>query len=242
MAKQTIFGRISALVRANVNQLIDNAEDPQLMLDQLVRDYTNNIADAKTAIAQTIGNLRLLEQDHAEDIAAAADWGQKAASASTAADKYRAEGKTAEADKFDNLAKIALGKQIAAEQEAKDAEPNLATQNESVEKLKTGLQQMEQKLQDLKAKRDQLVARAKTAEAQSRVNEAVGNIDVMDPTSDLGRFEEKVRREEAKVLGQQELQASSLDAQFESLEDVGRDAEVEARLAALKSGTPTAGA
>jgi phage shock protein A len=237
MAKQSIFGRISTLVRANVNQLIDNAEDPQLMLDQLVRDYTNNIADAKTAIAQTIGNLRMLEQDHAEDIAAAADWGQKAAGASSAADRYRAEGKTEEADKFDNLAKIALGKQIASEQEAKDAEPSLATQNESVEKLKSGLAAMEQKLLDLRAKRDQLVARAKTAEAQSRVNDAVGNIDIMDPTSDLGRFEEKVRREEAKVIGQQELQASSLDSQFESLADVGRDAEVEARLAALKSGS-----
>jgi phage shock protein A len=236
MAKQTIFGRISALVRANVNQLIDNAEDPQLMLDQLVRDYTNNIADAKSAIAQTIGNLRLLEQDHAEDVAAAADWGQKAASASTAADRYRAEGKTEEADKFDNLAKVAIGKQISSEQEAKDAEPNLAAQNEAVDKLKSGLTAMEQKLSDLKAKRDQLVARSKTAEAQSKVNDAVGNIDVMDPTSDLSRFEEKVRREEAKVLGQQELQSSSLDAQFESLADVGKDTEVEARLAALKAG------
>jgi phage shock protein A len=235
MAKQSIFGRISTLVRANINQLIDNAEDPQLMLDQLVRDYTNNIADAKTAIAQTIGNLRMLEQDHAEDVAAAADWGQKAASASTAADRYRSEGKTDEADKFDNLAKVALGKQIASEQEAKDAEPNLKAQNEAVDKLKSGLTAMEQKLVDLKSKRDSLVARAKTAEAQSKVNDAVGNIDIMDPTSDLGRFEEKVRREEAKVMGQQELQSSSLDAQFESLQDVGRDAEVEARLAALKA-------
>ena len=71
---------------------------------------------------------------------------------------------------------------------------------------------------------------------RSKVNDAIGNIDITDPTSDLNRFEEKVRREEAKVLGQQELQSSSLDAQFESLEDVGRDAEVEARLAALKNG------
>ncbi|QQD75007.1 PspA/IM30 family protein [Curtobacterium sp. YC1] len=237
MAKQTIFGRISTLVRANINQIIDDAEDPQKMLDQLVRDYTNNIADAKTAIAQTIGNVRLLEQDHEEDKKAAVEWGQKAANASAAAaDKYRAEGKASEADKFDNLAKIAIGKQIAAEQEVKDAEPNLASQNEAVEKLKTGLAGMEQKLEQLRAKRDNLVARSKTAEAQSRVNDALGNIDVLDPTSDLGRFEEKVRREEAKVLGQQELQSSSLDAQFESLEDVGKDAEVEARLAALKSG------
>ena len=239
MAKQSIFGRISTLVRANINQLIDNAEDPQLMLDQLVRDYSNNIADAKSAIAQTIGNLRLLEQDNDEDVRAAQEWGQKAANASTAADRYRAEGKAADADKFDNLAKIAIGKQIAAEQEVKDNAAPLATQNEQVEKLKQGLAGMEQKLEELRSKRNTLVARAKTAEAQSKVNDALGNIDITDPTSDLARFEEKVRREEAKVIGQQELQASSLDAQFESLEDVGREAEVEARLAALKSGGPT---
>ena len=239
MAKQTIFGRISTLVRANINQIIDDAEDPQKMLDQLVRDYSNNIADAKSAIAQTIGNLRLLEQDNDEDVRAAQEWGQKAANASTAADRYRAEGKAADADKFDNLAKIAIGKQIAAEQEVKDNAAPLATQNEQVEKLKQGLAGMEQKLEELRSKRNTLVARAKTAEAQSKVNDALGNIDITDPTSDLARFEEKVRREEAKVIGQQELQASSLDAQFESLEDVGRDAEVEARLAALKSGGPT---
>ncbi|MCE3294020.1 MAG: phage shock protein PspA, partial [Arthrobacter sp.] len=61
-------------------------------------------------------------------------------------------------------------------------------------------------------------------------------IDIMDPTSEVGRFEEKIRREEAKVLGQQELAASSLDAQFNQLEDLGEQTEIEARLAALKSG------
>jgi phage shock protein A len=59
---------------------------------------------------------------------------------------------------------------------------------------------------------------------------------VLDPTSDLGRFEDKVRREEAKVRGQEELTASSLDSQFESLDDLGELTEVEARLAALKAG------
>jgi phage shock protein A len=57
----------------------------------------------------------------------------------------------------------------------------------------------------------------------------------MDPTSEVGRFEEKIRREEAKVRGQQELAASSLDAQFNQLEDLGEQTEIEARLAALKS-------
>ena len=89
MAKQSIFGRISTLVKANVNAMLDSAEDPQKMLDQLVRDYTNNIADAESAIAETIGNLRLLERDHEEDVKAAAEWGNKALAASRKADELR---------------------------------------------------------------------------------------------------------------------------------------------------------
>lgn len=236
MAKQSILGRISQLVRANINALIDQAEDPQLMLDQLVRDYTNSIAEAESAVAQTIGNLRLMEQDHAEDLESAADWGRKALAASAKGSELRTGGNTDDADKFDKLAKIAIGKQISAENEAKTAEPTIASQNQVVDQLKDGLDKMREKLAELTSKRDELVARAKTAEAQSQVHDAIQSIDVLDPTSELGRFEEKVRREEAKVLGQQELQASSLDEQFESLEDLDKEAEVDARLAELKAG------
>ena len=113
MAKESIFGRISTLVRANINSLLDQAEDPQKMIDQLVRDYTNNIADAESAIAETIGNLRLLERDHEEDVRAAREWGNKALAASRKADELRSAGNTTDADKFDSLAKIALQRQIA---------------------------------------------------------------------------------------------------------------------------------
>ena len=65
------------------------------------------------------------------------------------------------------------------------------------------------------------MARAKTAQAQNQMMDAARNIDVLDPTSELSRFEEKVRREEAKALGKQELADSSLDAQFEQLEGLG---------------------
>lgn len=241
MAKQSIFGRIGQLLKANINALIDSAEDPQVMLDQLVRDYDNNIAEAESAVATTIGNLRLLEQDYAEDVEAATDWGRKALAASSKADELRAAGDSAGADKFDNLAKIALGKQINAENEAKTAKPTIDQQNEIVERLKTGLNGLKAKREELVAKRNELVARQKVAQAQSQVIDAIKSVDVMDPTSDLGRFEEKIRREEARVLGQQELAASTLDAQFEALEDVGETLEVEARLQALKAATAPKG-
>ncbi|KQM25383.1 MULTISPECIES: PspA/IM30 family protein [Frigoribacterium] len=236
MAKQSIFGRIAQLTRANINSLLDQAEDPSKMLDQMVRDYTNSIAEAEEAVATTIGNLRLLEQDHAEDVAAAADWERKALAASNKADELRSSGNTVDADKFDALARVALGKQLQSEKEAKTAEPQIASQTDVVDKLKTGLGGMRSKLDQLAAKRDELNARSKTVEAQTKVADAVQSIDILDPTSEISRFEDKVRREEAKMLGRQELAASSLDAQFEGLDDLGEQTEVDARLAALKLG------
>ncbi|MCL2551748.1 MAG: PspA/IM30 family protein [Actinomycetia bacterium] len=235
MTKQTILGRVAQLARANVNALLDQAEDPQKMIDQLIRDYTGNIGEAETAVADTIGNLRLQEQDHAEDVAAAAEWGGKAAAASRKADELRGAGDAAEGDRFDNLAKIALGRQLQSEKEARTAEPIIASQNEMVDKLKTGLDQMKAKLAQLQAKRDELVARSRSAHARNTMLDAVKNIDVLDPTSELGRFEDKVRREEARATGKQELAASSLDAQFESLDSLTDAAEIDARLAQLKS-------
>lgn len=236
MSKQSIFGRISTLIRANVNSLIDQAEDPEKMLDQLVRDFTNNIADAEAAIAETIGQLRLLERDTEEDRKAATEWGNKALAASRKGDELRTAGDTAGADKFDNLAKVALQRQVQTENEIRAVEPQIQQQQVVVDKLKDGLNGMKQKLEQLKGKRNELVSRAKVADAQNKVHDAVKSVDVMDPTSELGRFEEKVRRQESLAAGKAELSASSLDAQFESLEDVGELTEVEARLAALKSG------
>ena len=212
MAKQTIFGRIAQLAKANINALIDAAEDPEKMLDQMVRDYTNNIREAEAAVAQTIGNLRLLEKDHAEDVKTAQEWGTKALAASNKADEFR-----------------------AAEKAAQAVEPQLASQTQVVNQLKDGLEKMRSKLEEVKYKRDELTARQKTAAAQTQVNDALKAFDVLDPTSEMSRFEEKVRREEARVIGQQELAASSLDAQFNTLDQMERDTELDARLAALKA-------
>jgi phage shock protein A len=97
---------------------------------------------------------------------------------------------------------------------------------------------MRTKLSQLSSKRDELIARSKTADAQLQVQDAVRSIDLTDPTSEISRFEDKIRRQEATVLGQQELAASSLDAQFEQLDASDDAVELDARLAALKSGGP----
>ena len=233
--KQTVLGRITQLARANIHAMLDQAEDPEKMLDQMIRDYRDSIVEAEEAIAQTIGGLRLAEQDRDEDVRVAREWEGKAVAASRKADELRAAGQASEAERFDSLARIAIERQLSAESEVRAAEPVIASQTEVVDKLKTGLQQMKLKLDELQRTRDQLVARQKSAAAQRQVQDAVRSIDLLDPTSEVSRFEDKIRREEAYVAGRAELASSSLDAQFESLKDHSRDAEVEARLAELKA-------
>ena len=232
MAQQSILGRITQMARANINALLDGVEDPEKMLDQMIRDYINNIAEAQEAVAQNIGNLRMMEEDSKEAASTAASWGTKAAAAAAKSKELRATNPM-EADRFENLARVALKRQIVFEQQVKEMAPTIEQQTEMVDKLKAGLASMNEKLEELKRKRDEIVGRAKMVEAQQKVYDAVKSINITDPTSDLNRFEEKIRREEAKMAGRAELAASSLDAQFESLDDASDDLEVEARLAEL---------
>jgi phage shock protein A len=233
MAQQSILGRIAQLARANINVIIDAAEDPEKMLDQMIRDYINNISEAEEAVAQTIGNLRLMEEDQREAGKAAGDWGAKAAAAAARATALRA-GSPADADRFDNLARVALKRQITFEDQASDLATPITQQTEVVAKLKNGLNMMHVKLEELRTKRDELVGRAKVAEAQAKVQDALKSINITDPTSELSRFEDRIRREEARATGMAEVAASSLDAQFDSLDDLAADTEVEKRLAELK--------
>lgn len=239
--KQTILGRIGQLARANINALLDRAEDPEKMLNQLIRDYTNNIVEAENAIAQTIGNVRLAQADLESDRAAVQEWGAKAAAAAATAQRKAADGDATEAARFENLAKVALGKQLQYEREVASAEPLVASQADTAEKLKAGLAGMKDKLSQLQSKRDELVARAKAAQAQRQVQESIGSINVLDPTSEISRWEDSVRREEAHAAGQAELAASSFESQFEALEAEGDKTEIELRLEALKSGNPAGG-
>jgi phage shock protein A len=236
MAQSSILGRVGQLIRANVNAILDSAEDPERMLDQLVRDFTDNIAEAEDAVAQTIGNLRLIEDDAKEARSASAEWLDKAKAASRRADELRGAGNAAEADRFDDLAKIAIRRQVAYESQTRTLETQVAAQTELADKLKDGLNKLRVKREELVQKRDELVARAKMAQAQSQVQETLQSVSVMDPTSELSRFEERVRRQEAQVRGREEVAASSIEEQFESLESAEEEQEVEARLAELKSG------
>ena len=231
------------LLRANINALLDSAEDPQKMLDQLVRDFTNSIADAE------VGDRR---DDRQPAPARGRPPRRRRGRARMGRQGPRGEPQGRRAAHRGRRRRTPTSSTTSRRSPSAARSPRrtrrrrpsrqIAAQTEVVDKLKAGLNGMKEKLVQLQNKRSELVARAKTAEAQNQVHDAVKSIDVLDPTSEIGRFEDKIRREEAVVRGQAELAASSLDAQFNELDDLGELTEVDARLAALKAGGTSQGA
>jgi phage shock protein A len=238
MSKHGIIGRVTQLARANVDAIITSAQDPQRMLDQLIGAYTTNVAEAEQAIVQLTDNLRLAADDQQEDAWAVAAWGRKAEVASQGADELRAAGEADDADRFDHLARAALGRQMIAENDVEVVEHIITAQHESIDTLSHGVSQMKSKLTGLKRRQDALApGSASTASATTGVplQGAITMIEIMDPSSEVTLFEEEVRQAEARSRDAAEWPASPQDAQFPALDDIDK-AAIEERLKAVKAG------
>lgn len=221
-----VIDRMSRLVRANVNDLLDQAEDPEKMIDQIIRDMESNVVDARKQVAAMIAQEKELEHDRDETQKLADAWGEKAKRA-------------VEASK-DDLAREALRRQKDYADNADLYDQQLATQKETVGKLKSQLSQLDAKLDQTRSHRDTLIARQKRARAQAQVAGSLNPADFssLDPSADLDRMERKIRSNEAQTAAMLEMQSDSLESQFAELD---YDSDIEDRLAALKASTKPAG-
>jgi phage shock protein A len=222
-----IMDRLSRLIRANVNDLIDNAEDPEKMIDQILRDMQESTSMARAQVAAMIAQEKELELDAAETKNLAEEWGRKAERAVTASK--------------DDLAREALRRKRDNEENSAIYTEQLAVQRQAVAKLKDQLRQLEAKYQATLGARDTLIARQRRARAQRQVAEAIVVFTPLDPSSELDRMERKIRSEEAHAMAALEVGEDSFDAQFQALEG---ESDVEDELNALKKslgagGTPS---
>ncbi len=221
-----ILDRMSRLIRANVNDMIDRAEDPEKMIDQILRDMESNIRTARSQVAAMIAQEKELEADLNETKQLSAEWGAKAKRAVDA-------GK-------DELAREALRRKRDNEENARVYQEQHQVQLHTVDKLKGQLQQLESKYQTTMSQRDSLIARQRRAEATKEVAgfQSV-SLSPLDAGSELDRMERKIRSTEAEALAMGEMQDTSFDAQFKELD---YDVEIEKELEALKGGpSDTAG-
>lgn len=215
-----IMDRLTRLVRANVNDLIDQAEDPEKMIDQIIREMQESIVTARSQVAAMIAQEKELELEVAETTKLASEWNKKAERAVGA-------GK-------DDLAREALRRKRDNEENSAIYQQQLDIQKQAVSKLKDQLRQLEAKYQTTLGARDSLVARQRRAQATKQVADAIVVVTPLDPSSELDRMERKIRSTEAEAAAIGEMHDTSFDAQFAELD---YDLEIEKELEALKGGS-----
>jgi phage shock protein A len=149
-----LLERVSTLIRANINDVIDRAEDPEKMIKQVILDMENQYMQVKTQVAVSIADQHMLEKKQKENEDVGSDWMRKA---ERAVDK-----------KEDDLARAALDRYQTSQRLAQSYREQVDDQKVQVEALKGALMKLEQKLDEAKSKRDMLIARHRRSVALNK--------------------------------------------------------------------------
>lgn len=212
-----LFDRLSRLVRANLNRLVDEFEDPEKMLEQVVLEMQDDLIRLRQAVAEAIATQKRTERQRVQAYNQANDWHDRARQAMNAGSE--------------ELARQALERRQDCLQTAAFYDPQIDQQQQIVQRLKADLRQLEVKLTEAKAKKDLFIARARSAEASQRMNDMLGR---SAPGPALERMEQRVLELEAQSELTAELQRDPLADRFAALEAEGHTQLIDDELDRLR--------
>jgi phage shock protein A len=220
-----LFDRLSRVVRANMNDLVSKAEDPEKVLEQAVIDMQEDLVQLRQAVARAIATQKRTEQQYDKNQQEANVWQQRAQLALSKGDE--------------NLAREALVRKKSFSDSATTLKVQLDQQSTNVQTLKRNLIALESKISEAKTKKDMLRARANAAKAQKQLQQTISGIDTSSAMGAFERMEDKVMQLEAESQSAQELGGMGLESQFAALEaGSGVDDELAAMKAQLSGASP----
>lgn len=211
-----IFKRLSDVVKANINDLISKAENPEKMLNQMLIDMNEHLIESKKGVASSIADEKRLERQMKENLGKAKEWESKAMIALKA-------GK-------EDLAKQALLRKQEYANYYNELKPQWEAQHAAVTKLKDSLKMLQQKIEEASRKKNILIARAKRAETTKKIQQTMGTMKDNNAFAVFDRMSEKVEKLESEADALAELEDLSsegdLEAQFKELESSGTSADL----------------
>jgi phage shock protein A len=220
-----LFDRLSRVVRANMNDLVSKAEDPEKVLEQAVIDMQEDLVQLRQAVARAIATQKRTEQQYDKNQQEANLWQQRAQLALSKGDEA--------------LAREALVRKKSSGDSAATLKIQLDQQSTNVTTLKRNLIALESKISEAKTKKDMLRARANAAKAQKQLQQTISGIDTSSAMGAFERMEDKVMQLEAESQSAQELGGMGLESQFAALEaGSGVDDELAAMKAQLSGASP----
>jgi len=213
-----LLERVSTLVRANLNDLVDRAENPEKMIKQVILDMQNQFMQVKTQVAIAIADLHLLEKKKKENSDKEQDWMRKA--------------ELAVEKKDDGLARVALERAMSFKQMSTSFDEQIADQKIQVDLLRDALKKLEMKIAEAEAKAELLIAQHRRSKAVGRASDASAKAGDKNAVAAFDRMKNKVQREEAISQAKAEIEGSDdIDRKFERME---KEEQVERLLLEIK--------
>ncbi|PZA08146.1 MULTISPECIES: PspA/IM30 family protein [unclassified Meiothermus] len=212
-----IVDRLSRLIRANINDLIRRAEDPEKIIEQALEDMRSALREARVEVAEAMAELKKLERDQQNYNEQVAAWESKAAEALRAG--------------REDLAREALKRKQQAQTLSDGFLQQITQQRNVVDQLMTQLKALEAKIQEAESKKALLIARKKGVEAAEAVRRMDSKVDAHAAVQAFEEMENRIQAMEDKHAALTEMDKSDIDKQ---LEELGSDKAVDEDLARLK--------
>ena len=229
-----VFQRLSDLLKSNVNDLIDRAEDPEKMVKQIILDMQTELTKATQNYGKAKASERLAEKKYLEAQKISADWESKA--------------KTALAKGDQDLAKQALARKVKADEDLVNYKEMYESISAQTDAIGDQVEVLKAKLEEAKSRQAMLIARSQMAETKKNLAKASGSFDSNSSFEKFQKMEEMVERKEAEADAFTEIAGSSLNGgcgdelrdSFEKLEsDAKVDAELQRLIAEMNGSAPS---
>lgn len=216
-----ILNRITRVFQSNINDIIDKAEDPEKVLEQTIREMTDNVVKIRQATAQAIAAKKTLERQYENNATEAKLWQKRAQLAIN--------------QNNENLAREALANKSRNIENCNNLKISLNNQDTQITQMTDNLRILEVKIAEAKTKKDMLKARVKAAEAQRQLQNVMSNVNSNSAFNAFDRMENKVNEMEAMVNAIPELDAIN-NSKWSDLDNFDKNDLIESELAALKAG------
>lgn len=213
----TLLERVSMLIRSNLNDLIDKAEDPEKMVKQIILDVEAELRELKGQVAVSVADQHMLEQKCKEHQGKMAEWMHKAELSLDRQDEA--------------LARAALERYVSFQLLAGETEKQVIEQKEEVEGLKSLLVRLEQKLEEARSKGELLIARSRRSQVLDKASGARLAVEGLTQSAALDHLEQKVEFATAVSRARAKMAEDDLE---EKLNKMQRDEQVDSLLAELK--------